>query len=117
MKKEGDQILANEMICEVTLDVGLTIAINTGQDGYLASIMKNVGDEVAVDSPIALYVNDKDTLLSYIDTMRMASYDDEKEAVLQESADEKKLEIDAKSLLRQIRRLIQSGDIEEGSGE
>eukprot|EP01041_Mallomonas_annulata_P008758 gene8758-18116_t len=116
LKREGESIKAKEGICEVTLD-GLTIELNTEQDGYLAQVIKQKGDIVTVDEPIAMYVTDKENYLEFIDSEREA----DREAQLvekittdsEEAADKQK--IDNKALLREIKYLINEGKIKEGS--
>ena len=114
-KKEGDKVIAKESICSVTLD-GLTIELNTEQDGYLADIIKKVGEEVNVDEPIALYITTKEGFMSYIDAEREASYDEEKLAIIKESTEESIPKFDNKVLLRELKHLIERGILEDGSG-
>jgi len=116
LKKEGDPFISSEVILEVTLDGCLTIGINAGADGYLANIIKEAGEKAAVQDPVALFVNDKDSYLTYIESQREAAHDEELTAITKEVEDSKRVTVDNKSLLRALKQLQRSGELPEGSG-
>lgn len=112
--KEGARVRATDNICQVTCE-GVTLNLNTGQDCYLAKVLKKAGETVDVDKPIGLYVNTKDDLMSVMDEDRHADYDAAHAADVEELKISKTKGFDQKMLLRQIKYLIDTKKIEDGS--
>ncbi len=117
MKKEGDSFTTRDTICEVSLfPSDIMVGVNDSRSGFIAKLLVPVGKRLSVNDPIALLVSDKEELNSYLDNQREEFLDEE---VLKETVkimDESKKPPDMKSLLRHIKDMIQSGDIQEGSG-
>ena len=115
-KREGEQISASDKLCEVTLD-GITIHLNTGQDGYLVDIIKEPGQVAHVEDAVALYVTDKESFLNYLESAREES---KEESILAKVKEEKEENLpqkfDNKLLIRELRHLLEIGKLEEGSG-
>ena len=65
---------------------------------------------------IAVYAADKEGMMAYMESERLASQDAEKMAVAEDVFEEKARKPDTKLLLRHIRHLISQGVIAEGSG-
>ena len=119
LKKIGEKFSGKESLCEVTLEEGLTLEINSGDDGYLAQVICKAGEKINVEQPIALYVTDREALLDFIEAERLSGYDDDMAAAVQDVVTDEKsqLKVDNKLLLRTLKTLIQSGHITEGSGK
>lgn len=100
----------------VTLD-GLTIELNTDHDGYLAEIIKQAGEKVPVEEPIALYMTTNESFMSYVESEREAAHD---EALLQKVLEEKSKtappKFDNKLLLKELKNLVNEGLLVEGTG-
>lgn len=95
------------------------MGVDSDKPGYIAKILIPTKKKSFVNDPIAILVASKEELLVFMDEMRVASRDEEvlKETAKVMEAAATKRKPDTKSLLRQIRSLVQEGKIEEGSGK
>lgn len=108
---------AGETICEVSLEPSdLTIGVDAPTNGIIASKMVKVGKSVPVDTPIAIFVNNEDEYFAHLDDQRIASGEAEKSKITEDAIKESKKKPDTLVLMREIKHLIQTGHIPEGSG-
>ena len=114
-KNEGDSFKSGDKLCTVTLDIGLTIAIDAPTSGILGEIYSMPGKPMKIDTPIAMFVEDSKQYFAYVEDQRVANMDQEKQAVLEEIKIEENKKPDAKGLLREIKVLLQNGDINSES--
>lgn len=118
MKKEGESYKKGESLCEMALvPSDLLVAVDAEEAGILAKILIPAGKSVPVNDPIAIFVHTQDDYFSYIEDQRIADADSHRHAVTEEVLEAATKRPDAKVLLRHVKHMIQSGDIEEGSGE
>jgi len=114
LKKEGEPFHQGEQLCEVTLD-DLTVALDAPRAGVLAEILLYPGKLCKVDEPIALYCESNEDYLEYINESRVAVLEAEMVAQVTEQLAESAEKPSAKTMLREIRHLIQTGAIVDGS--
>lgn len=114
-KKEGDSFSSGDKLCTVTLDIGLTIAIDAPSSGVLGEIYATIGKPLKIDTPIAMFVENSNQYFAYVEDQRIANMDQEKQALLEEVKVEEKKKPDAKGLLREIKVLLSTGDINSDS--
>jgi pyruvate/2-oxoglutarate dehydrogenase complex dihydrolipoamide acyltransferase (E2) component len=114
-KNEGDSFKTGDKLCTVTLDIGLTIAIDAPTSGILGEIYSTPGKAMKIDTPIAMFVEDSKQYFAYVEDQRVANIDQEKQAELEEIKVEENKKPDAKGLLREIKVLLQNGDINSDS--
>lgn len=84
----------------------------------MAKILINVGETVNVEEPIAMSVDNIEEYLSFIENARIAFNDKEKSKEMNPPSaenDDKILGKKLKVLLREIRHLIQQGEIAENT--
>lgn len=115
MKKEGDSFSAGESLCEVSLS-DFSLAVDHENSGIIAEIIAANGKTVEADHPIASYVHSKDEYLEYVEKKREMVLDQERMSGIKEHQEEKNRKPDKMTLMREIKHLIQSGAIQEGSG-
>jgi hypothetical protein len=114
-KNEGDSFNNGEKLCTVTLDIGLTIAIDAPNSGVLGEIYATAGKPMKIDTPIAMFVENSNQYFAYVEDQRVANMDKEKQAVIEEIKVEEQKKPDAKGLLREIKVLLSNGDINSDS--
>lgn len=105
-----------ERICQVSLD-GLTIGVDGPTAGYVAKIFVQPNKTVKVGEILAQYTSTKEEFMSVRESMRLADEDAELQAEVAEVMNKANQKPDNKVLLRELKRLIQNGDIEEGSSK
>ena len=115
--KEGDAFTPNDTICEVSLlPSDLMVGVNDTKPGIIAKTLAFVGKQYLVHEPIAIIVANLEEYNNFKEEERIAIKDSEVLAETSEIINEGKKKPDAKVLLREIKHLIQNGDIEESSG-
>ena len=114
-KKEGDSFNNGDKLCTVTLDIGITIAIDAPSSGVLGEIHATIGKPLKIDMPIAMFVKSAKEYFAYVEDQRVANMDQEKQAILEEIKVEENKKPDAKGLLREIKALLSNGDINSDS--
>ena len=114
-KNEGDSFVGGDKLCTVTLDIGLTIAIDAPTSGVLGEIYATVGKQMKIDTPIAMFVENNNQYFAYVEDQRVANIDQERQAILEEIKVEETKKPDAKGLLREIKALLKNGDINSDS--
>lgn len=110
MKKEGEYFESLESLCEVTLSVEeIRIGVDVERCGVLCSILVAAGQTVDVNEPIAMFVDDMDDYMEHV----------EKQKELLKEEKEKKTDAGpvshSKNLLRHIKMMIQSDEIDSNS--
>ena len=113
LKKEGDKFVSGEVICEVSLE-GLSIGVEIPEDGYIAQILVEEGKTIPAGTIIARYSDSLEDLNEYKDKKRK---EEEKLNQTHTETISESVKKDTKDLLREIKHLIHSGQIEEGSGK
>lgn len=112
----GDSFRAGESLCVASIG-DVTVGINVPQDGVVTRILRHEGfQEVKAGEAIAIYAVDKERMMAYMESERLALQDAEKMAAAEDVFEEKAKRPDTKLLLRHIRHLISEGLIQEGSG-
>ena len=97
-------------MCEVTLsEEDVRVAIDAHREGVIATILVEEGQTIGVNEPIAMFVANMAEYMEHVENIRLASGEAEmmeemKPANVQEAGS-------AKTLLRQIRNMMQNGDI------
>lgn len=115
MKKEGDSFGAGESLCEISLS-DFSLAVDHENSGIIAEIIAGNGKTVEADHPIASYVLSKGEYMDYVEKKREMVLEQERMSGIQEDKAEKNKKPDTMVLMREIKHLIQSGAIQEGSG-
>eukprot|EP01035_Chromulina_nebulosa_P018415 gene18415-24119_t len=113
-KKEGDQFKAGETLCIVTLD-GLTVSVDGPVAGVLSQILVKEGVHVVAGSTLAYFAHTKEEYLEYRENLRLEDHDLELLNDIHEINEIISQKPDNKILLREIKILIQQGDIEDNS--
>lgn len=134
LKKEGDAFASGESLCEVTVG-GVTVGMNIKEAGILARRTAREGQIINVGEEIGLAVDGKAAYMTYIESLRVeaeekqfmdALQDLSPSSVASDTAAAAAIENaataggDAASasvkvaLLREIKKLNQKGDIDEG---
>lgn len=103
------------MLCDITLG-NITIGVEAKSPGILAQIIVNNYETAPIDSPIALWATSNENYLSYLADSMIQCEDAALMAMTSEVAEEKGKKPDTKVLMRMIKHLVQSGRIEQGSG-
>eukprot|EP00981_Chlorochromonas_danica_P009770 scaffold2815_cov180-Ochromonas_danica.AAC.5 len=119
LKKEGEAFAAKESICEVSCS-GISIGFSSDKAGILIQRLVNEGQIVDIRKPIASYVLHKEAHMSYIESKHMQAAEEARMQHHEEMVDEDEQsdkKPDAMVLMREIKHLIQQGQIQEGSGE
>ena len=93
------------------------MAVDHEHAGIIAEIIAGNGKTVEADHPIASYVHSKDEYLSYVEKKRELVLEQERLSGIKEIQAEKNKKPDTMTLMREIKHLIQSGAIQEGSGK
>lgn len=118
LKKEGESFTTRDVICEVSLFPSeLTIGLNANRSGIVAKLLVPTGKKLLATEHIALLVADQTEYNNYMDEVRENILDEEVLAETTKIIEESKQKPDAKVLLRQIRHLMQEGEIDEHSGK
>jgi biotin carboxyl carrier protein len=119
LKSEGETFHVGEYLCQISI-AGLEIALECQHYGIVMEKLVNEGQIIEVGEPIIAYAPTPEAYAQYIDHKRIVA----EEAIMAEEAMELQAEAKEKSkkptnlvLMREIKHLIQDGDIEEGSGE
>jgi pyruvate/2-oxoglutarate dehydrogenase complex dihydrolipoamide acyltransferase (E2) component len=110
LKKEGEYFKSLESLCEVSLTVEeIRIGVDVERCGVLCTILVAAGQTVDVNEPIAIIVDDMDDYMEHV----------EKQNELLREAKEEKSEAapvnHSKNLLRHIKMMIQSDEIDSNS--
>jgi pyruvate/2-oxoglutarate dehydrogenase complex dihydrolipoamide acyltransferase (E2) component len=116
LKREGESFKSGESLCEVSIS-GFSLAIDQPTHGIVAEIIANDGKTVDTDHPIASFVLNTEEYLEFVEAKRLLVEDSERMESTKEVQDEKTKKPDTMVLMREIKHLIQHGEIEEGSGE
>ena len=111
LKKAGDKFSANDVLCEATLS-DVTIAIEGGREGIVARILISEGKTVEVGTPIAIVVDDRDSLNDFLEEDRHAVI----ESSMLQNVKDTEQKADVKILLRELKHLLNDGKIAEGTG-
>eukprot|EP01039_Chlorochromonas_danica_P005615 gene5616-6184_t len=117
LKKEGEAFAAKESICEVSCS-GISIGFSSDKAGILIQRLVNEGQIVDIRKPIASYVLHKEAHMSYIESKHMQAAEEARMQHHEEMVDEDEQsdkKPDAMVLMREIKHLIQQGQIQEGS--
>lgn len=117
LKSEGETFHVGEYLCQISI-AGLEIALECQHYGIVMEKLVNEGQIIEVGEPIIAYAPTPEAYAQYIDHKRIVA----EEAIMAEEAMELQAEAKEKSkkptnlvLMREIKHLIQDGDIEEGS--
>ena len=81
LKKEGDVFRSTDPLCEVTVSADavfdnyndVQVAVDAHQSGVLSKILVPNGEIVAVDQPIALFVDDLKEYMELVEASRLAT--------------------------------------------
>ena len=81
LKKEGDVFRSTDPLCEVTVSTDavfdnyndVQVAVDAHQSGVLSKILVPNGEIVAVDQPIALFVDDLKEYMELVEASRLAT--------------------------------------------
>ena len=92
------------------------IGVNGERSGYIAKILTPELKKCPITENLAILVRTKQDLLSYYDEQREEILDNETLLENQKLIENTKRALDVKTLLRDIKDLITSGDIIDGSG-
>ncbi len=103
-------------MCEVSL-TDFSLAVDLPTSGIITEIIVRNGQSVEASHPIASYVLNKDEYMSFVDSKMTLIEDSERLEATKEVVKEKSKKPDTTTLMREIKHMIQSGAIEEGSGE
>lgn len=114
-KNEGDSFSSGDKLCTVTLDIGISVAIDAPVSGVLGEIFATIGKPMKIDTPIAMFVENSNQYFAYVEDQRVANIDHEKQVELEEIKIEETKKPDAKGLLREIKTLLKNGDINSDS--
>ena len=113
LKKEGDVFDSRESLCEVTLsEEDVRIAIDAHRSGVIAEILVEAGHSIAVGEPIAMFVDNMDEYMEHVENIRLASGEAEMMEEMKPANNDALTQLNSKTLLRQIRNMMQKGDIE-----
>lgn len=116
--RDGEHFKAGDSLCEVTLKPAeIMVGVSEPKGGIVAKVYVPVGKRCGVHEPIALLVADQAEYNMFLDDIRRNANEDEKLAAVTEVIKESHHKPDIKSLLRQLKQLIQQGDIVEDSGQ
>jgi len=111
-KQVGEGFSGNDIVCEIVFPE-FAIGFDPKYDGVLAKIIAKEGQIVQVNTPIAAYAVSQEAYQQYLEKLQEETKKEE-EAKERESKPKKP---DALMLLKQIKNLINSGDVEDGSGK
>lgn len=110
MKKEGEYFESLESLAEVSLTVEeIRIGVDVERSGVLCSILVAAGQTVDVNEPIATFVDDMDDYMEHVEKQK---------EILKEAKEEKHEAAPvshSKNLLRHIKMMIQSNEIDSNS--
>ena len=114
--KEGDEFLAGTPLCEVTLE-DLTVSVDAPSDGIVSALLVTNGQGCKVNDPIAHFAGSKEAYLAHLDSRRVQEHD--KQLVEQAAAaiEDSSKKPDVKTLLREIRHLIETKELDQESGK
>lgn len=113
--KEGDACVPGTPLCEVTLD-DLTVSVEAPQAGIIAEILLAVGGTCKVDEPIAQVAESSDAYLAYLEELRILEHDKELVVAVKDEIEDSSKKPDVKTLLREIRHLIDTKALDQESG-
>ena len=114
--KEGDEFSLGTQLCEVTLD-DLTVSVDAPNPGFVTELLLPAGQSCKVDEPIMHIATTKEAYLAHLDARRVLEHD--KELVEQAASviEDSSKKPDVKTLLREIRHLIDTKAIDQDSGK
>jgi pyruvate/2-oxoglutarate dehydrogenase complex dihydrolipoamide acyltransferase (E2) component len=123
LKKEGDVFRGTEALCEVTVSQDgvfdnysdVQVAVDAHQPGVLSKILVQNGEIVAVDQPIAIFVDDLKEYMELVEASRIATAEAELIAEMKSDTDDATIKSNSKILMREIRHLMKKGNIEQDS--
>lgn len=110
--KEGDTCQTGDSLCEVTLG-DLTISVDAPSAGVVAEILLPPGQTIKVDEPIMQLAANRDVYLAYLDDMRILEHDKGMAEVVAETIEDSNKAPDVKTLLREIRHLIDTKELDQ----
>lgn len=93
------------------------VGVESPVDGFLAEIVVRELKSVDAKTIIAKIVASKEEYMSFLDEQREEDIEDTKCALTSAELEKQTKGPDMKVLLREIKHLIQTGEIEDGSGE
>ena len=116
LKKEGESFNASESLCELTLsEEDVRIAVDGQRAGVLASILVGTGETIAVNEPIAMFVDNMSEYMEHVEKQRISNVETEMMKEMIPDTSVTPPGSDHKSLLRQIRNMMQQGDIDSST--
>ncbi len=96
----------------------ISIGYESEHSGILAKVLVHDGQIVDVEEPIAVFASTKEDYQWYLDAKREAALEAQKLIDMAEAAKEQtQQKPDKMILMREIKHLIQSGDLKDGSGK
>lgn len=110
--KEGDACQTGDSLCEVTLG-DLTISVDAPRAGVVAEILLPAGQTIKVDEPILQLAASQDAYLAYLDDMRISEHDKGMAEEVAETIEDSAKAPDVKTLLREIRHLIDAKELDQ----
>ena len=122
LKKEGDWFDTRDPICIVTVSEDLIIEnyndvqveIDAHSSGIIAKIMVNAGDIIPVHTPIAMFLDNKQEYLEYLEGLRLAQDEVELIEEMKPLSDEG-IKATSKILMREIRHIMKKCEIDTSS--
>lgn len=103
---------SSDSLCEVTLsEEDVRVAVVAHRSGVIASIIINVGETAVVNEPIAMFVDNMSEYMEHIENRRLATGEAEMMKEMKPPNDDTLTALNSKTLLRQIKTMIQAGDI------
>jgi len=112
--KEGEECDSGTPLCEVTLD-DLTVSVDAPRRGIIAELLLPAGDTCKVDEAIVQLAKSKEAYLAYLDELRIEQHDKEFIEVTKEVLEEDSKKPDTKTLLREIRHLIDKKELDQST--
>lgn len=114
--KEGDNIKVGDVLCHVSVN-DVLLGVESQQNGILAQLKFPEGTEqVKADEIIAIVVDNKEEYTKFLQLELKAVKAKQQEESDTDEEQEKKKKADVKDLLREIKILINKGEIQEESG-
>lgn len=115
----GEEFQTGDTICVISFSIA-SIEFSADTSGILTEHIAKEEIPVSMNTPFASYVLSRDAYMSYLDSKHDALKDAEHlaeatEAIAAKNAEQKKP--DTMLIMREIKHLIQSGLIEDGSGK
>ena len=112
--KEGEECDSGTPLCEVTLD-DLTVSVDAPRRGIIAELLLPAGETCKVDEAILQLAESKEAYLAYLDELRIEEHDKEFIEATKEAIEEESKKPDTKTLLREIRHLIDNKELDQST--